>query len=219
MTGNKPLHIANTFSLAALDPENGDLGVVVASKVVAVGAMVPYAKSGVGAVATQSVANVTYGPEGLERLAKGESPESVVKGLTFADSNRELRQVGIVDAQGQSFAFTGKEASDWKGHVYERNLSCQGNLLAGEVVISEMIRGFKETEGELAERLMAALLAADRAGGDRRGRQSAAILVVREWVDPEELGERYCDLRVDHHPDACNELQAVFDWWNDHKRR
>jgi len=125
----------------------------------------------------------------------------------------------MVDASGDSFAFTGKEADEWKGHVYERDFACQGNLLAGEAVISEMVEAFKSADGELAKRLMAALLAGDAAGGDRRGRQSEAILVVRADPAPGWLSDRYCDLRVDHHPDACNELRPIFDWWNDHVPR
>ena len=211
--------IASTFSMAAVDLDNGDLGVVVASRIISVGAVVPYTKAGVGAVATQSHANMTYGPLGLERMASGEAPESVIEGLTSQDPNREKRQVGMVDAEGEAFAFTGKEVTDWKGHVYEKGLSCQGNMLAGEVVLSEMVRVFKETNGELSERLMAALLAGDGAGGDRRGRQSAAIVVVRESKgDPTgALADHYLDLRVDHHADACNELNGTFDWWKQHR--
>ena len=141
--------------MAALDMKNGDLGVVVGSRVLAVGAVAPYAKAGVGAVVTQSVANVTYGPNGLAQMAMGKSPESVIEGLTSEDPHRELRQVGMVNAKGESFAFTGEQASDWKGHFYGEGFSCQGNLLAGEAVLSEMVRAFRETDGELSERLMA----------------------------------------------------------------
>ena len=167
---------------------------------------------------TQSVANLTYGPKGLARMAGGESPESVIQGLTSEDPHRALRQVGMVNAKGESFAFTGEEADDWKGHLYAEGFSCQGNLLAGEAVLSAMVRAFNEKDGELSERLMAALLAGDRAGGDRRGRQSAAILVVREGGSAGWPGDRYLDLRVDHHSDACTELYTVFTWWRQNRR-
>ena len=151
-------------------------------------------------------------------MANGESPESVIQALTSEDPGKELRQVGMVNAMGESFASTGEEADDWKGHLYGEGFSCHGNLLAGEAVLSEMVRALEETEGELSERLMAALLAGDRAGGDRRGRQSAAILIAREGDAASWSGDRHLDLRVDHHPDACNELSAVFNWWNQNRR-
>ena len=203
----------NTFSIAARDPENGDLGVAVASKYLAVGAVVPYARAGVGAVATQSSANVSYGPRGLDLMGEGQSPEEVIKALTAADEGRESRQTGMVDAQGRSFSFTGSEANDWKGHCYEEDFACQGNLLAGAEVIEEMVSAFKGTDGDLADRLMASLVAGDKAGGDCRGRQAAAVLVVRENGGPSGLNDRYLDLRVDEHDDAVNELARIFDYW------
>jgi uncharacterized Ntn-hydrolase superfamily protein len=203
----------NTFSLVARDAESGDLGVAVASKYLAVGAVVPYVRAGVGAVATQSSANVSYGPRGLELMGRGESPESVILLLTGEDPNRSTRQTGMVDAQGRSFSYTGADAHDWKGHDFGQDYACQGNLLAGEVVIRAMVSAFKSTAGELSERLMAALLAGDEAGGDRRGRQSAAILVARDKGGCGGLDDRYLDLRVDDHPDATQELKRIFDIW------
>lgn len=219
MNSQNSFPIVNTFSIAALDPKNGDLGVAVASKYLAVGAVVPYARSGIGAVATQSAANVSYGPKGLELMAKGQCPESTIQALTEEDEMRETRQTGMVDAKGRSFSFTGKDAHDWKGHHYEENFACQGNLLAGENVISDMIEGFKTSKGELSERLMASLVAGDKAGGDQRGRQSAAILVVRKKGGPGGLNDKYLDLRVDEHDDAPNELTRIFNYWREHWRR
>lgn len=214
-----PEPAVHTFSLVARDAKNGDLGVVVASKYLAVGAVVPYARAGVGAVATQSNVNVSYGPRGLDMMAAGQCPESVIQELTKADNGRATRQVGMVDAQGRSFAFTGEEANPWKGHIYEQDFACQGNLLAGEEVLREMAAAFKSAAGELSERLMAALLAGDKAGGDKRGRQSAAILVVRKDAGPLKIGDRYLDLRVDDHPDASAELARIFDIWRSRWRR
>jgi uncharacterized Ntn-hydrolase superfamily protein len=211
--------LVNTFSLCARDPENGDLGVVVASKYLAVGAVVPYARAGVGAVATQSSCNVSYGPDGLGLMEKGNCPEMVIKEVTGNDENRETRQVGMVDARGESFSFTGKKAHDWKGHINEEDIACQGNLLAGEKVISDMVKAFKATKGDLSDQLMAALIAGDKAGGDKRGRQSAAILVAREKGGPGGLNDRYLDLRVDEHKEAPAELMRVFGFWKEHWKR
>ena len=169
-----------TFSIVAADPGAGDWGVAVASKFPCVGAVVPWAKAGVGAVATQSWANTSLGPEGLSLMAEGTRAEVALRRLLDRDEGREDRQVGFVDAAGRAATFTGSKCMEWAGGATGRGFAAQGNILVGEPVVTEMSRAFEKTEGDLCDRLLAALLAGDAAGGDRRGRQSAALLVVRE---------------------------------------
>ncbi|MEF8726036.1 MAG: DUF1028 domain-containing protein, partial [Candidatus Bipolaricaulota bacterium] len=190
----------STFSIVAFDPETEELGIGVQSKFLAAGAVVTWARAGVGAVATQSAANTTYGPEGLELLRRGKDPESVVKQLTEADKEKEIRQVGIVDAKGETAAFTGSECIDYAGHQSGEYFTCQGNILVSEETITSMSQRFRETEGKpLSERLITALKAADEAGGDKRGKQSAALLVVEEEGGYGGFNDRKIDLRVDDH--------------------
>jgi uncharacterized Ntn-hydrolase superfamily protein len=200
-----------TFSIVAADLAAGDWGVAVASKFPCVGAVVPWAKAGVGAVATQSWANTSFGPEGLALVASGLPGEEALARLLEEDEGREDRQVGVVDTAGGVATFTGSKCMDWAGGVTGRGFAAQGNILVGEHVVAEMSRVFGGTEGDLCDRLLAALLAGDRTGGDRRGRQSAALLVVREGGGYEGRNDRYIDLRVDDHPDAPRELARVFD--------
>ncbi|MDT7888112.1 MAG: DUF1028 domain-containing protein [Desulfurococcales archaeon] len=199
-----------TYTIIGFDPLTGDLGIAVASKFLAVGAVVPHAKAGVGAIATQAYANYMFGPRGLDLLAKGMDPGTVVEELLRDDPYREARQVGIIDAKGRAAAFTGKNCIDWKGHKFGRNVVVLGNILKGEEVLDSMLNAFEETEGELVDKLLAALQAGDRAGGDRRGKQSAAILVVRESGGFMGYGDRYVDLRVDDHPEPVIELVRIF---------
>lgn len=201
----------STFSIVAYDPKTGELGVAVQSKFLSVGAVVPWAKAGVGAIATQSYANTTYGPEGLQLMARGLDPGQVLEQLTTADPERELRQVGAVDARGRAAAFTGKKCLPWAGHVVGENFACQGNILASRRVVEDMARIFMEAEGPLAERLLAALEAGQAAGGDRRGQQSAALLVVREKGGYGGFNDRYIDLRVDDHPHPIDELKRIYE--------
>ncbi|MBI1917720.1 MAG: DUF1028 domain-containing protein [Planctomycetes bacterium] len=205
----RPADWANTFSIVAYDPKTQEWGVAVASKYLAVGAVVPFGKAGVGAIATQSAVNITYGPKGLELLAQGKSPEEVVKTLTEADEGKEYRQLGVVDAKGNVANFTGKSCNAWAGAKSGKHYSCQGNLLTGEKVIEEMAKAFEAAEGPLAWRLMAALEAGEKAGGDKRGKQSAAILVVREGAGPNRRGDRYLDFRVDDHKEPVTELARI----------
>lgn len=198
-----------TFSIVAYDPGNGDLGVAVQSKFLAVGAVVPWARAGVGAIATQSYANTRYGPEGLRLLAEGLSAEETLARLLADDEDRELRQVGIVDAQGRAAAFTGDECLAWAGHQVGPNYACQGNILIGEATVQAMASTFEGSSGPLADRLLAALAAGQAAGGDRRGQQSAALLVVRERGGYGGFNDRYLDLRVDDHPHPIAELQRL----------
>lgn len=204
-----------TFSIVGIDPANGDLGVAVASKFPAAGAAVPFARAGVGAIATQASANTTYGPAGLSLLESGMDAASVVDALVAADDGRDERQVGIVDARSGVATFTGSGCFDWAGGVTGDGFAAQGNILVGEGVVQAMATAFTATSGDLCDRLLAALLAGDAAGGDRRGRQSAALLVVRERGGYEGFNDRYIDLRVDDHPDAPAEIARVFGVWED----
>ena len=199
----------STFSIVAYDPTAGEWGVAVQSKFLAVGAVVPWAQANVGAIATQAYANPSYGPEGLKLLRSGLSAEEVVQQLTQADEGREHRQLGIVDAQGRAAAFTGRECYDWAGHVVGSGYACQGNILAGERVVQAMAEAFEGTRGSLAERLIAALRAGQAAGGDARGQQSAALLVVKEKGGYAGLTDRWIDLRVDDHPEPIEELARL----------
>ncbi|MGH2806196.1 MAG: DUF1028 domain-containing protein [Actinomycetota bacterium] len=202
-----------TFSIAAWDPSATphEWGIAVASKFLAVGAAVPWAKAGAGAVATQALANLAYGPEGLEMLQKGMPANAVVRMLTGSDDQRQHRQVGIVDATGVAATFTGTECFEWAGGRTGDGYCCQGNILTGPEVVDDMCETFERAEGELADRLLAALQAGDRAGGDRRGRQSAAILVVREGGGYGGGTDVAVDLRVDDHDDPVPELFRLFD--------
>ncbi len=202
-----------TFSIVGFDPETKDLGVAVASKFVAVGAIVPWAKASVGAIATQALANVSYGPKGLELLAKGYSAKEVLKILVSNDPLKDERQIGIVDSKGEAAAYTGKKCFEYAGHIVGDGYSVQGNILAGPDVLEEMAKAFEVTKGELVDKLLAALEAGDRAGGDRRGKQSAAILVVREGGGYGGYTDRYVDLRVDDHEEPVLELKRIFKIW------
>lgn len=200
-----------TFSIVACDPVQGDWGVAVQSKFLAVGAVVPWAQAGAGAIATQSYANTSYGPEGLRLLAAGMSAEEAMARLVAADEGREHRQVGMVDAAGRAAAFTGRECLAWAGHLVGSNYACQGNILVSAATVEAMAATFEATGGPLADRLLAALAAGQAAGGDRRGQQSAALLVVRERGGYGGFNDRYLDLRVDDHPQPIAELQRLLD--------
>jgi uncharacterized Ntn-hydrolase superfamily protein len=201
--------LIGTFSIVAYDPESGDLGVAVQSKFLAVGAVVPWARSGVGAVATQSWANTTYGPEGLRLMAQGLTAQEALDKLVEADEDRDRRQAGMVDTRGNAAAYTGKGCFDWAGHIVGEGFACQGNILVGEETVQAMARTVEGSKGELADRLVAALEAGQEAGGDSRGRQSAALLVVREKGGYGGFNDRYLDLRVDDHPTPIQELKRL----------
>ena len=207
--------IVATYSIAAFDPKTGDLGVAVQSKFFGVGSVVPFAKAGVGAVATQAMANVTYGPRALKLLEEGKSVEEAAKLLPSDDKDREHRQFGIVDAKGNAAAFTGSECFAFAGHRTGKNFTVQGNILVGKEVIDGMATAFEvaqKKEGtELADWLVAAIQAAEDAGGDRRGRQSAAILVARDKAGYGGASDRYIDLRVEDHRDPTHELARLLE--------
>ena len=201
-----------TFSIVGFDPETGDVGVAVASKFPAVGAVVPWLEAGVGAVATQSFVNARYGPDGLDLLRSGEDPTMASGMLTAADDQRAVRQLGMVDCQGGAATFTGDECLDWAGGVVGTGDAIQGNILAGPQVVAAMEAAWLATAGApLLERLMAALLAGDRAGGDRRGRQSASVHVKRKGAGYGGATDQLVDLRVDDHVDPVPELQRLID--------
>jgi uncharacterized Ntn-hydrolase superfamily protein len=200
-----------TFSIVAFDPETDSLGVAVQSKFLAVGSVVPWACAGVGAVATQAMANYNYGPHGLDLMSEGNSAEQTVQALTSADENREQRQVGIVDALGRTSTFTGSECFDWAGGVTGEHYAAQGNILVGRETVEAMASTYEQTDGDLAARLLSALDAGQGAGGDSRGKQSAALLVVREGGGYGGDNDRVVDLRVDDHPEPIRELIRIRD--------
>jgi len=200
-----------TFSIVATDLETGEVGVAVQSKIVSVGSIVPFARAGVGAVATQSYANVKYGPFGLYLLEEGHSPDSVLSILTGADPLRDHRQAGMIDSKGNASSFTGKKCTAWAGSVVGKNFAVQGNMLTGPEVAEAMAKAFQDTEGVLAERLIASLEAGQTAGGDKRGRQSAALVIVREGWGYGGMNDRFRDLRVDEHKTPIKELRRVYE--------
>jgi uncharacterized Ntn-hydrolase superfamily protein len=210
-----------TFSIVARDPSTGELGVAVASRFFAVGTVVPWAKAGVGAVATQSFANTTYGPRGLELLERGATPAEALAILQRGDPDREKRQVGIVAADGAALTFSGPGCNPWAGGRSGKDYAIQGNILTGEPVVVAMEKAWLSAKGTLAERLFAALAAGDAAGGDSRGRQSAALLVVRPKAGYGGFTDRAVDVRVDDHPDPFGELRRLVayaqmnDAWNE----
>jgi len=200
-----------TFSLVAFDPETASLGVAVQSKFLAVGSVVPWARAGVGAVATQAMANYNYGPRGLDLMERGQTAELTLEALVSADEARDDRQVGVVDGRGGTATFTGAECFGWAGGVTGNHYAAQGNILVGGETVEALARTYEETEGDLASRLLAALDAGQAAGGDSRGKQSAALLVVREGGGYGGDNDRAVDLRVDDHPEPIRELIRIRD--------
>ena len=199
----------STFSIVARD---GDaFGVAVASKFLACGALVPWAQAGAGAVATQAYANISYGPRGLSLLMGGRSAEEVVDLLTGSDAERDQRQLGVVDAAGNAASFTGAECIEWAGGTIGEGYAVQGNILAGPGVVSAMAEAFERPGADLAARLVFALAAGDAAGGDRRGRQSAALLVVSPSGGYGGTTDVVADLRVDDHSNPVRELARLLD--------
>lgn len=200
-----------TFSIVGIDPVTGDLGIAVASRYFAVGAVVPWADAGVGAVATQAGVNVGYGPRALELLRQGLTAQQVMDRLFQEDTfpGKDGRQLAIIDAKGNIAVFTGDAANAWRGHVKGKTWSAQGNILVGQHVVEAMGRAFDRTNNELAEKLFAALKAGDDAGGDSRGRQSASILVVRKAGGRNTNNDRYVFVNVDDHQDPMSELRRL----------
>jgi uncharacterized Ntn-hydrolase superfamily protein len=210
MAADRDVH---TFSIVAFDPATGDLGVAVESKYFGVGSVVPWAKAGVGAVATQARVKVSFGPEGLRLMEDGKSARETLEALLAADPQRAIRQLAAIDAQGRPAVHTGDECMAWAGHRMGLHFSVQGNLLTGEPVVTAMAEAYERAQkvegSELADWLLAALTAGQAAGGDRRGQQSAALLVVRAKSGPSGDSDRYIDLRVEDHPEPINELTRL----------
>jgi uncharacterized Ntn-hydrolase superfamily protein len=203
--------IVTTYSIVACDLETGQWGVGVQSKFLAVGSVVPWARPQVGAVATQSYANPRYGPDGLALLRIGFSAEEVVRQLTAADDGRETRQLGVVDAQGRAATFTGSECLEWAGGRTGAGFAAQGNILVSAATVDALAETFESTRGRpLAERLIRCLAAAQQAGGDRRGQQSAALLVVEREGGYAGLSDVLVDLRVDDHGRPVDELERLY---------
>jgi uncharacterized Ntn-hydrolase superfamily protein len=203
----------HTFSIVAFDPSTGELGVAVESKYFGVGSVVPWAKAGVGAVATQARGKVSFGPDGLRLMEAGKSPADALHEVLAADPHATERQVAFIDSQGRTAAYTGAECLAFAGHHEGKNYSVQGNLLAGEGVLTAIVEAYEtaqKKEGtELADWLLAALQAGQAAGGDRRGQQSAALLVVHAGGGPGGDNDRYMDLRVDDNPAPIDELARL----------
>lgn len=201
----------STFSIVAFDPDTGDLGVAVQSKFLAVGSIVPWARAGVGAIATQAHANVSYGPIGLDMLEQDAGVIDTLEQLLEEDEGNQLRQVGMVDADGTAAAYTGDSCMEWAGHLTGPGYAVQGNILVGESVVEAMATAYEAMEeDDLPERMLGALEAGQDAGGDRRGQQSAALLVVRENGGYGSSSDRLVDLRVDDHASPIEELQRLY---------
>lgn len=201
----------STFSIVAYDSVAEEWGIGVQSKFLAVGSVVPWAKAEVGAIATQAMGNTTYGPRGLDLLEGGMEAAEVVRTLTSEDPDRERRQLGVVDFNGGAASWTGGECFEWAGHVVGKAFCAQGNILTGQGVVDAMAGAFRSTEGSLGRRLIAALRAGQEAGGDSRGKQSAALLVVKEAGGYLGYDDRFIDLRVDDHENPIEELSRIYD--------
>jgi uncharacterized Ntn-hydrolase superfamily protein len=200
----------NTYSLAACDLEAGQWGVATQSKFLAVGSVVPWAEPHVGAIATQAYANPRYGPEGLALLREGRSAQEVVDRLTAADDGRDHRQLGVVDSDGVGASFTGRECLEWAGGKTGPCYAAQGNILVSAETVDALASTFEASSGSLAERLLDCLDAAQAAGGDRRGQQSAALLIVEKDGGYAKLSDVVVDLRVEDHERPLEELRRVF---------
>ena len=206
--------IITTFSIVAADLATGDLGIAVASKFLACGAVVPWASAGAGAVATQSFANTAYGPEGIRMMREGVSARDALARLLADDRDRDLRQVGLVDARGGAAAHTGPGCHAWAGHRVGDGFACQGNILVGQETVDAMAAAFRGANGELSGRLVSALAAGESAGGDRRGKQASAVYVVRSKGGYGGMNDVLVDLRVDDHPDPVTELRRLLELRN-----
>ncbi|BCB05686.1 DUF1028 domain-containing protein [Bacillus sp. KH172YL63] len=199
-----------TYSIVGYDPEEKEWGVAVQSKFLGVGSVVPFAKAGVGAVATQSFANTSYGPQALRLMKQGKTAEEALEIVTKDDPDRPLRQVGMIDSCGNPATFTGEGCYHWAGGQTGKHFAAQGNILVNQETVKKMAESFESSAGSLAERLLGALAAGQEAGGDSRGMQSAALLIVKENGGYGGFNDRYIDLRVDDHASPIEELQRLF---------
>jgi uncharacterized Ntn-hydrolase superfamily protein len=194
-----------TWSIVARDPETGYLGIAVATRFFAVGGLVPHIRGGIGAVATQAFVSPLYGTDGLALLATGKAPDEIIAELTARDAGRDQRQLHLIDALGRNAAFTGAKCIDWAGHLIDDNVSVAGNMLAGPDVVAETLATYRKAmDKPFIERLLEAMQAGEDAGGDKRGKQSAALLVHRDQDYP------WLSIRADDHPDPLAELRRLF---------
>jgi uncharacterized Ntn-hydrolase superfamily protein len=205
----------STFSIVAADLDAGEVGCAVQSRYFSVGSVVPWVRAGVGACATQAAGVAVYGERAIHELDHGAGPDEALQRVLADDEGRETRQLGVVTADGRAAAFTGGECLDWAGHRVGAGFAVQGNILAGEAVVDEMARAFETTVGPLVHRLVAALEAGQAAGGDKRGQQSAAVVVERTGARSEsrEGIDRVCDLRVEDHEEPIHELRRLVGIW------
>lgn len=215
-----------TFSILGFDPETGEVGGAVQSRVFSVGNGVLWGEAGVGMVATQAIVDVSYGPKGLALLRAGLSPEVVIKAIWDNDPDprpdnwsKQGRQFAVMDAQGNHAVFTGPKASTWAGHKQGKHATAQGNILAGEPVVANMVKAFEETRGHLSMRLMAALDAGQAAGGDTRGMQSAAILIVGKGLGVWLNNDTVLRLQVDDSPEPLKEMRRLVEGWNERRQK
>ncbi len=201
--------LASTYSIVARDSITGEMGIAVQSHAFSVGSIVGWGEAGIGVVATQSFVNRAYGPDGLKLLKSGKLPAEVIKILTASDSARDVRQVAVLDMQGRTASYTGKKCIQAAGNIAEKNFSVQANLMLNETVWPAMAKAFKETQGPLAERMIAALEAAQKEGGDIRGMQSASILIVNPVASGNIWEDKPIDLRVEDHTQPIEELKRL----------
>ncbi len=199
----------STYSIVAFDRETGQLGVAVQSHWFSVGTLVPWIKAGVGAVATQSFVKVEYGPNGLKLMEKGFTAEDALRLLVEDDDNSAVRQVGMVDVKGNADAFTGDNCIQYAGHIVGKGYTVQANLMASATVPTAMVVAYESTKGELVDRLMAALEAAQKEGGDIRGKQSAAIIVTTGEPTGIDWKDKLFDLRIEDHPEPIKEMKRL----------
>lgn len=215
-----------TYSILGYDPETGEIGGAVQSRVFSVGNGVLWGEAGVGMVATQAIVDVSYGPKGLALLRAGMTPGAIIKALWESDPDphpdtwtKHGRQFAVIDAKGNTAAFTGPKATEWAGHKQGKYATAQGNILAGEAVVADMITAFEQTKGHLSLRLMAALEAGQAAGGDKRGMQSAAILIVGKGMGVWLNNDAVMRLQVDDHPRPLEELRRLVESWNERRAK
>jgi uncharacterized Ntn-hydrolase superfamily protein len=215
-----------TFSILGFDPATGEIGGAVQSRVFSVGNGVLWGEAGVGMVATQAIVDVSYGPKGLALLRAGMSPTAIVKAIWESDPDprpdnwtKQGRQFAVIDAQGHTAVFTGPKASAWAGHRQGRLVTAQGNILAGEPVVANMVKAFEETQGHLSMRLMAALDAGQAAGGDTRGMQSAAILIVGKGMGVWLNNDVVMRLQVDDNAEPLKEMRRLVEGWNERRAK
>lgn len=200
-----------TFSIIGIDKNTGEIGVATSTKAMACGAIVPFAKAGVGGVASQSYPNILYREKAIMLMEKGFSPEEVIKRLVKDDTDRDIRQVIVLNKKGTSAGFTGKKNVDYAGHISGKDFICAGNMLARKEVLDAMSRSFIKSRGELADRLIGALISGEKAGGDKRDKPyaSASLFIVKKDSGPMNIGDRYIDLRIDYGREPIKELQFI----------